>query len=81
MFNEVVQHIIVGLVALAAGTTIVHRVLRFTGPEAGRTGCDSCGSSNTPCVQAAKSDRSPATVEHVAILIRRPAQGDSRSRG
>lgn len=49
MMTEILQHIVVTLVALAAGSTLVHRMVGCVGTRAGRSGCAGCPSARSAC--------------------------------
>jgi len=72
MSTEMLQHAIVTLVALAAGTAVVRRIFGFVGRRARRTGCASCASGSGACATPAQS-APDVTVQRVAVLTRPPA--------
>ena len=70
--EEILQHALVTLAALAASAAIFRRVMGFVGTRARRTGC-SCPSGGGACGTPGHSTASTgngATVHHVTVLTR-----------
>jgi len=78
--QEILQHALVTLAALAASTAVFRRVLGFVGTRARRTGC-SCPSGGGACGSLGHSTSSKgngATVHHVTVLTRQhPARSSA----
>jgi len=77
--EEILQHALVTLAALAASAAIFRRVLGFVGTRARRTGC-SCPSGDGACGtprHGTSSKDGGATVHHVTVLTRQPTAGSS----
>jgi hypothetical protein len=68
MSSDMLQYAVVTLVALAAGATLVHRVLGFIGLGAQRSGCAACLSARGTC--AAQATGSAAV--QPGIVLKRP---------
>ena len=68
MSSELLQTIVVTLVALAAGVVVVRRVFVSTAPRPGQDGCAGCPSAPSHASTPAKP---AAEVRHPVILIRR----------
>ena len=77
--QEILQHALVTLAALAASTAVFRRVLGFVGARGRRTGC-SCPSGGGACGTPGHGTASPgtgATVHHVTLLTRQHTAGSS----
>lgn len=74
---EMFQHVVVTVVALAAGTVLGRRVFGFVGPRSTKAGCAGCPSAPGAC-GAATQATSAAAVPHRAVLIRGSEQARSQ---
>ena len=68
MSSELLQTIVVTIIALAAGALVVRRVFVSTAPRPGQDGCAGCPSASSHAATPAKP---AADVSHPVILIRR----------
>ena len=70
--DEILQHALVTMAALAASAVIFRRILGFVGTRARRTGC-SCPSGDGACGMpgpGTSANETGATVHHVTVLTR-----------
>ena len=79
MSMEILQHAVVTLVALAAGTAVFRRAFRFARPlRAEESACSGCPSAQGLC-GATTPSTSGATIQHPAVLIRTSAHVRSQT--
>jgi hypothetical protein len=78
IFSDMLQHVIVALVALAAGVMLSRRLLGLGKRSAG-TGCPSCPSGRSECGTASPAPRHEP-VQHRMVLIRPHDQASRSSR-